>query len=327
MLIHHNPLITGKPHRAFTEDDLLFLRRILFKKLTEVQNIDEKNRLLCQKRDAMIDYWLVTDALKLDEMDLSGADLSGVDLSYFGNGEVSWPDTPELFPFPLQGVKVCLANASLAGANLTMVGMGGADLTGTDLSHTNLTYADFSDANLTRAILRGARATKAVLLWGTCLQDAILDEAELVFDMCKADLKGTSIKRGKLRGRCWSGNLTYACLSMADLCEMDFSRSALDHADLSGANLTGCCLNNVSMDGLCLRGANLTGCWGTTDGVHPNDISGYHHENVILDGAYQEIRVTDATETVLKKPVTLNEFIRMNMCKPRSPDHAWRDNR
>jgi hypothetical protein len=246
----------------------LFLRNILFKNPKEVQNIDEQNRLLRQKRDAFIDYWLVT-YFQRTEMDLAGADLSGVDLSDVGSARLILSGQPIPYYFSLVSMNINLANARLTGANLTRVRMN-PDFSGADLRHANLTAATLNDPNLPGAILRGVRASAEVKLSGTCLRDAVLD-----------------------------------------------------NADLTGANLTRCCLDNVSMDGVCLCGANLTKCRGVTlvidswdmqDRKYSDDISMYRHQNVILYGAYKETRITDAAgnETVVKEPVTLDEFNRMN---------------
>jgi uncharacterized protein YjbI with pentapeptide repeats len=314
MLITHHSLISWQPGSTFTEADLLPLREILFSDLTGVNNPDEKNRLLRQKRDALIDYWLVTDVLQLPEMDLAGADLSGVDLSGFGSAELVLLGVPVAYHFPRGGVKINLANARLTGVNMTEFKVTHSDFTYADLRYANLSNANLRYTNLTGVILCGARSIGMVSFHEVCLQEAVLDDVDLYCSMYQVNLHKASVRRGRLYGVCCRTVLSDACLTKGNLSCMVFSLSSLDRADLTGARLVRCCLNDVTMDGLCLRGANLTKCGGVTHISAGNDISMYRHKNIILDGAYKETRITDETgnEVVVKEPVTLDEFNQMN---------------
>ncbi|HZZ76397.1 MAG TPA: pentapeptide repeat-containing protein [Puia sp.] len=323
--IHHNSLAGWHPDKTFTEADLQPLREILYLNLAETTATpDDKNMLLRQKRDALIDYWLVTTYnLQQSTTELPGAELSDVDLSYLGSSaELILPGIPVPYHFPQDGLKINLAKARLTGANLTKVKLCHSDLTDADLSHANLSKVNLRYSDLTGTVLYGIQSTTMATFYDVSLRDAILDDADLFCSIYKADMHGVSMRGGRLYGVGCQMDLFDACLHGVDLSGMIFSSSSLNYADLTGSDLTGCNLFDVTMDNLCLRGTNLTECSGhsnilkcyNVDKGKDIDTSMYRHRNVILEGAYKETRTTDpaGNVTVVKKPVTLDEFNQMN---------------
>jgi uncharacterized protein YjbI with pentapeptide repeats len=117
-----------------------------------------------------------------------------------------------------------LADAQLAGANLTR-----ARLAAADLSRANLVGAILESADLSRAVLSGAR------LGGANLSNAVLEWAVLT----GAVMSGANLHRIDAAGATLThADLTHTNLTGADLTRVDLRGADLSGADLSGANLT-----------------------------------------------------------------------------------------
>jgi Pentapeptide repeats (8 copies) len=126
-----------------------------------------------------------------------------------------------------------LAEAELAGANLSRARLEAADLSGANLVGANLEGANLCRATLNGAGLGGAQLSRAVLEW------ALLTGARMSgADLRRVDASGARLDRA---------DLTYVDLSGADLTRADLTGADLREANLSGADMTGATLTSVNL--------------------------------------------------------------------------------
>ncbi len=147
----------------------------------------------------------------------------------------------ELAEADLAGID--LSGANLMWADLTSADLGRAKLVAANLNQSTLTYVKLQDADLSKAVLRTATLRYAKLS-GAQLVDADLVQS----DLSGAILNGANFKLADLSmANLSNADLTDACLVLATLTNTDLSEANLMRANLGEANLRHAKLNRANL--------------------------------------------------------------------------------
>jgi uncharacterized protein YjbI with pentapeptide repeats len=232
-----------------------------------------------------------TDAVfmraELVETVLRGARLEGVQLL---EASVRGADLGETTGNGVLFAKLDLSGCSFERSKLTKAVFFESILDGASFELAELPYLQLVDTKATKLHARGLRAHHAFIGWGSSLDHANLDEA----DLTRASLRTTSMKEVSLR---------VATLVGSDLSECDLSLAVLEGAQARGAMLL-----RTSLHGAKLRGANLMEALLTKADLAECDLRGANlfradlsrvhlSGGTQIDGALLELARVDPKET------------------------------